>query len=183
MTSQEFRNELLRIEELVRAIESTADPNVRASAVELMTALMNLHGAAVERMMEITFETGESGAETIDRFGDDELVSSVLLLYGLHPLGFEARVLRALEKVRPMLKHQGGEVELLGTADGVVRLRLEGSFDGRGSSAMKLKLAIEEALYDSAPDLAAIEVEGVVAEPSAPVLVQIGRARATDAAP
>jgi Fe-S cluster biogenesis protein NfuA len=180
MTNQEFRTQLQRIEELVRAIESAADPNVRASAIELMTAVMGLHGAAIERMMEIAFEAEPS---TVDRLGADDLVSSVLLLYGLHPLGLEARVLKALDKVRPYLKSQGGDIELLGAADGVVRVRVEGGNQGRGSSAMKLKLAIEEAIYDSAPDLVAIEVEGVAVEPSPPVLVQIGRSRATDAAP
>lgn len=185
MTSQEFRKELQRVEELVRTIESAADPNVRASAVELMTALMQIHGAGIERMMEITFESGAHGAETVDRFGADDLVASLLLLYGLHPVPFETRVMQALDKVRPMLKAHGGDVELLGTAEGVVRLRLDGSCNGCASSAMTLKNAIEEAIYDAAPDLAALEVEGVVDVPQpsglpagpSSGLVQLGRSR------
>lgn len=185
MTSQEFRKELQRVEELVRTIESAADPNVRASAVELMTALMQIHGAGIERMMEITFESGAHGAETVDRFGTDDLVASLLLLYGLHPVPFETRVMQALDKVRPMLKAHGGDVELLGTAEGVVRLRLDGSCNGCASSAMTLKNAIEEAIYEAAPDLAALEVEGVVDVPQpsglpagpSSGLVQLGRSR------
>jgi len=183
MTSQEFRSQLQRIEELVRAVESAADPNVRASAVELVTALMSLHGAGIERMMEIAFVTTSSGAETIDRFGADDLVSSLLLLYNLHPVAFDERVGQALDKVRPYLKSHGGDVELLGTEEGVIRLRLVGSFHGCGSSPATLGQMIEEAVYDAAPDLVAIEVEGVVAEPSPSALVQIGRTRSTSAAP
>jgi Fe-S cluster biogenesis protein NfuA len=126
-------------------------------------------------MMEIVFETGAPGAETIDRFGADELVASLLLLYGLHPLAFESRVLRALESVRPHLASHGGDVELLGTADGTVRLRLLGACRGRGSSAMALRQTIDEAVYTAAPDLVTIEVEGAEAEPPAPGLVRIGR--------
>ena len=49
--------------------------------------------------------------------------------------------------------------------DGVVRLRMQGSCHGCPSSAMTLKNAIEEAIYATAPDVAAIEVEGVVEPP------------------
>ncbi len=45
---------------------------------------------------------------------------------------------------------------------GVVRLRMQGSCHGCPSSALTLKNAIEEAIYAAAPDVAAIEVEGVV---------------------
>lgn len=183
MTSREFRTQLQRIEGLVRAVESTADPSARASALELMRSLMELHGAGIERMMEIAFETGPSGAETVDRLGADELVASLLLLYGLHPVPFDERVRVALDKVRPYLQSHGGDVELLGTEEGVVRLRLRGSCDGCASSAATLELAIEEAVYDAAPDLAAIEVEGVVAEPAPAGLVQLGRAKSNGARP
>lgn len=184
MTSRDVREQLRRIEALVRTIESAADPHVRTSAIELMKALMEIHGAGIERMMEIAFETGESGRETIERLAADDLVRSLLLLYGLHPLDFEARVLQALEKVRPYLQSHGGDVELLGTAEGVIRLRLRGSCNGCASSAMTLELAIEEALYDAAPDLTAIDVEGLGEQPRASGLVQIGHAKPTgNAAP
>jgi Fe-S cluster biogenesis protein NfuA len=173
MTSAEFRQRLQRIEGLVRAIESAGDPNARASAVDLMQSVMEIHAAGIERMMEITFESGEAGGQLIDRFGDDELVSGLLLLYGLHPLDVETRVIRALDSVRPYLQSHGGNVELLGVADGVVRLRFQGSCNGCSSSAATLEQAIEEAIYEAAPDVAGIEVEGATPQPSA--LVQLAR--------
>lgn len=171
-----FQHKLQKIEELVRAIESAADPNVRASAVELMQSLMDLHGAGIERMMEIVFESGANGGEIIDRFADDDLAASLLLLHDLHPQDIETRVMQALDKVRPYLRSHGGNVELIGFHDGIVRLRLEGSCHGCASSAMTLKLAIEEAVYEAAPDLIAMEVEGVVEQPPPPAgLVQLGK--------
>ena len=104
---------------------------------------------------------GQPGDAIIDSFARDDLVGSLLLLYGLHPLDIETRVHQALEKVRPYLGSHGGNVELLGvTQAGVVHLRLQGSCHGCPSSAMTLKLAIEEAIYAAAPDIVALEVEG-----------------------
>jgi len=107
----------------------------------------------------------------------DEVVGSLLLLYGLHPLSLEVRVTQALDKVRPYLDSHGGNVELLNIADGVVQLRMQGSCKSCPSSSLTLKLAIEEAIYAAAPDVVSIEAEGVQEE--APVsksgFVQIGK--------
>ena len=157
---KEFQQRIQRVEELVRKIESVADPDTRASAIELMQSLMDLHSAGLERMMEITFQNGEAGSQIIDNFARDELVGSLLLLYGLHPLPLEERVIQALDNVRPYLRSHGGNVELLSVMDGVVRLRLAGS--GCASTAATLRLAIEGAVYDAAPDMTALQVEGVV---------------------
>ena len=49
-------------------------------------------------------------AEIIDRLGRDELVASLLVLYGLHPLDFETRVNQAVEKARAFLKPHAAEL-------------------------------------------------------------------------
>jgi Fe-S cluster biogenesis protein NfuA len=94
-------------------------------------------------------------------------VAHLLLLHDLHPISLETRVAGALDGVRPYLRSHGGNVQLLGVDAGVVRLRLEGSCNGCPSSAVTLKLAIEEALQKAAPDLLGIEAEGAV-EPRRP---------------
>jgi Fe-S cluster biogenesis protein NfuA/nitrite reductase/ring-hydroxylating ferredoxin subunit len=165
LEKKEVQQRLQRIESLVGSIESSADPVARSAAVDLTRTLMDLHGAGIERMMEMVFETGAAGGEIIDRFAQDDLVSSLLLLYGLHPLDIETRVSQALDKVRPYLRSHGGDVELLGIAEGVARLKMQGSCNGCASSALTLKLAIEEAIYDAAPDVTSLEVEGVTGGP------------------
>ena len=160
-----------------------ADPEARASAVELLQSLMELHGSCLERMMELVSEAGAPGRAVIDGFARDELVKGLLLLYGLHPVALETRVMQALDKVRPYLSSHGGNVEVIGIDDGVVRLRLQGSCKSCPSSAMTLKLAIEEAIYEAAPDVTAIEAEGVF-EPPPPLvsgLVSLERTRSADA--
>ncbi len=172
MESQQL---IQRIDELTRKVETMPDPEARADAVELLQSLMEFHGAGLERMLEIAAETGAAGQSIIDDFARDELISGMLLLYGLHPLELETRVRQALDKVRPSLASHGGDVELLSIEEGVVRVRLQSKAGGCASTATTLKQAIEAAVYDAAPDLAALEVEGL-AEQSAPAgLVQLSR--------
>jgi Fe-S cluster biogenesis protein NfuA/nitrite reductase/ring-hydroxylating ferredoxin subunit len=173
---REFQQRMQRVEALARKVENLADAEARAAATELMQSLMEFHGAGLERMMEMVAEAGEPGYAVFDQFARDELVASMLLLYGLHPVPLEERVARALDKVRPYLDSHGGNVELLGVEAGVVRLRLQGSCESCPSSSMTLKLAIEEAIYEAAPDVSAVEAEGVTEQPAAPTgFVQIGR--------
>ena len=170
---KDFQQRLQKIETLVGAIEASADPNVRASAIELMQSLMEMNAIGIERIMDIAYESSPNGSEIIDKIADDDMAESLLLLYGLHPLGIEARVMKALDKVRPYLQSHKGNVELVGITDGYVRLKLQGSCDGCASSAMTLKFAIEEAIYEYAPDIVALQVEGVVEETKKSQFIQI----------
>lgn len=163
-----------KIESLIQKVEQFADPEAKATAIALMQALMEFHGAGIERMMEIVADSERGAAPIFDSFGKDQVVSSLLLLYGQHPLPLEVRVTQALDKVRPYLDSHGGNVELLEIADGVVRLRMQGSCKSCPSSAMTLKLAIEEAIYAAAPDVVNIEAEGVQEQVSPAGFVQIG---------
>ena len=135
---------------------------------ELLQCVMGLYGAGLERVLETV------GQDAVRRLADDELVGNLLVLNDLHPDDVDTRVQRALDQVRPYLGSHAGGVSLSGVdADGVVHLRLEGSCDGCPSSAMTVKSAIEDAILVAAPDVVAVEAEGMVDD--APALLQIGR--------
>ena len=122
------QNQLQSIEALLQRIEKTNDPAMSAMAKDLVQRLMEFHGAGIERMLEIIHKDGAAQDNVIDALGQDPLVRSLLLLYGLHPDGLEIRVEQALEKTRPYLKSHGGNVSLMSVDDaGGVTLRLEGS--------------------------------------------------------
>jgi Fe-S cluster biogenesis protein NfuA len=155
-----FQKRIQRIGEMVERLESTTDPNARALARELLESLMVLHGSAIERILEIASEAGETGETIIRKCGSDELVSSLLLLYGLHPDDLHSRVTRALEKSRSYLASHSASAELLSIGeDGTVALRLHVKSNGCGSSAASVKSTLEAALQDAAPDAASIVVE------------------------
>jgi Fe-S cluster biogenesis protein NfuA len=157
-----FQKRVQRIGELVEQLESATDPNARAMARELMESLMALHGAGIERILEIAANSGEAGESVIRKCGRDELVSSLLLLYGLHPENLNARVTRALEKMRSNLEPHAAKAELISISDDgavTVRLHVKPKGGGCGSTAASLKATLEAALQDAAPDATSIVVE------------------------
>ena len=156
-----------RIEELLGRIRSAGDPATAETAEEIVRLVVELYGAGLERTVEL------AGPEVLERLVGDELVASLLVLHGLHPKDTETRVVEALDQVRPYLGSHAGGVELVGVdPEGVVHLRLEGSCDGCPSSTMTVKLAIERAIEEAAPEVTAVEVENLTRERE-PQLLQI----------
>jgi Fe-S cluster biogenesis protein NfuA/nitrite reductase/ring-hydroxylating ferredoxin subunit len=158
-----------RVEALIEQVESLPDRVAREAAMEMVQALLDLYGEGLARTLA-ALDDGTRRA-----LAEDELVAHLLLLHDLHPVPVEERVHEALEEVRPYLDSHGGGVELVAVEDDVVRLRLHGSCDGCPSSTMTLKLAIEDAIHKAAPDVVAVEAEGVSAPaaPDGPTLLQL----------
>lgn len=172
LDEKNFHGRMRKIEALTQEIEALPDENARLKAIELMQLLMEYHGAAIERVLEIVAADG-AGEKIFDKLAKDELANSLLLLYDLHPLDLETRVEQALDKVRPYLQSHGGNAELIGVEDGVVRLRMIGSCNGCPSSSLTLKQRIEEAITEAAPDVVAIEAESTAEKPKTNSFVQI----------
>ena len=63
--SKDFREEMQRIGQLVQEIELIADPAMKASTKNLVQSIMDLHGAAMERALEIVAAAGEQGLSII----------------------------------------------------------------------------------------------------------------------
>jgi Fe-S cluster biogenesis protein NfuA/nitrite reductase/ring-hydroxylating ferredoxin subunit len=154
-----------RIELLLEA-SAAAGPVAHERSEELVRLVVELYGAGLERVLELAYDAGALDDDLLASLAADELVSSLLLVHGLHPYGVEERVQRALDSVRPYLGSHGGDVALLGVTDeGVVRLQLLGSCDGCASSSVTLELAVEDAIHAAAPEIARIEVEERAATP------------------
>jgi Fe-S cluster biogenesis protein NfuA len=153
-----------RVDGLLADLGGLANAAAAAKAEELVRTLVGLYGAGLGRVMEIVTET--DAAETLHRLTADDLVSGLLIVHDLHPLTTAERVQTALDGVGPQLGD--GDVELLGIAEGVVRLRLTGT--GHGCSSSQVTDTIERALASAAPEISAVEVERETARP----LLQIG---------
>ena len=67
------------------------------------------------------------------------------------------RVERVIARIRPAVQMDGGDIELVDVADGIVRVRLIGSCVGCPSSTMTLKLGIERAIRAEVPEIAGVE--------------------------
>ncbi len=151
----EFQQRLESIESVIRQIEATGDPSVRTAARELVQLVMELHGAGLERILEILRSNGEAGQSMLGSLGRDELVSSLLVLYGLHPLSLEERIHQAIEKANRQIRSRGATVELVGLEDGALRLHLKAN--GHGTA---LKEVVEAAIWQAAPDVTSLVIDG-----------------------
>lgn len=153
--TQELQERVARIDELVQKLDSSADPALRATAKELVRSLMDLHGAGLERILEIVSQTaGEVSASVMQSLGHDDLVSSLLVLYDLHPEDFETRAHRALDKVRPMLRSHDARLENIVIGDSTIRARIT------GPAPEELTAAVREALLEAVPDAVEVIIEG-----------------------
>lgn len=152
-----------RIESLLQQVRSMASPPAWQRVDELIRLILVLYGSGLSRVIEITAAQGQTGAALLDQLAADEVVGSLLILHGLHPDDFAARVRKALVNVRPYLGSHGGDVELVQAdeATGVVRLRMGGSCQTCPSSTLTVKLAVETAIKEVAPELTRVEVEGI----------------------
>ena len=63
------------------------------------------------------------------------------------------RVEAVLEKIRPALQADGGDVELVEVIEGVVKVRLKGACSGCPMSTMTLKQGIERLLKEQVPEV------------------------------
>jgi Fe-S cluster biogenesis protein NfuA len=161
LDARDFQARLERLDHFLQEAERAADPAARTRLQGIVQALLELHGVGLERLLDLIADRGEAGQAILDACACDDVVSGLLLLHGLHPLDLESRVRQALDGVRPYLRSHGGSVELLDVDGEVVRLRLLGSCDGCPSSAATIKHTIEQAILGKAPEIRAVEVEGL----------------------
>lgn len=159
---KQLQRKIQKVGSLVQQIEAIADPSLRASTRELVQLLMEVHGAALDRALEITADAGEAGMKIIEQLGADPVVSSVLVIYGLHPDDLQTRVARAVAELQPKFRHEGNQLELLQVdAEGGVRVRVTPAKHACASTGNTLRTTVEDALYSAAPDIASVSVEGL----------------------
>ncbi|MFO7840144.1 MAG: NifU family protein [Desulfosalsimonadaceae bacterium] len=67
------------------------------------------------------------------------------------------QVQQVLEKIRPSLQADGGDVELVDVEEGIVKVRLQGACAGCPMSQMTLKNGIERILKQEIPEVKSVE--------------------------
>ena len=67
------------------------------------------------------------------------------------------RVEKVINRIRPAVQMDGGDIQLVDVVDGVVRVRLVGACVGCPSSTMTLKMGIERAIRAEVPEIISVE--------------------------
>jgi hypothetical protein len=153
VSEKEFQEKMRRLGALVGELDQLPAGGSKVAARELVQLLMEVHGAGLERILELVKESG-TGEAIIQRFGDDPIARNLLLLYGLHPDNLETRVIKALDALKARLRKLDCEVKLISIQEGAVQVRLH------GSDRKDLRSIVEGALYDLAPDLTSLTILG-----------------------
>jgi hypothetical protein len=148
---------------LLRALDETADQAARKSGLELVRAVIALHGAALAELLAIVEESATQPAETLlAKFAANPAISGVLLLHDLHPQDLAMRARQALEHLHPHLGVRGIRADLAGAEGGIVRIRVSatGQHTQRPPAA-DLRREVTDAVLAVAPDLVDVVIDGL----------------------
>jgi len=157
---QAFQQEVSRVQGFIAALDALRDPAAREPARELVQVVLALHGGGLARLLELIAAT-ESGPALIEQLADDHKVNGLLLLHGLHPRNLDTRVRQAVEKLRPHLGVVGAKIEAVDFTGETVNLRVRLGANTTQAAAQTLKLSIEDAIYEAAPDITDIHIDGL----------------------
>lgn len=145
----------------LQAIQDLRDPEARQTAETCLQTLMEFYGHGLKRILRLLSIDGAGGKKLKEDLTADPVVSSLLLIHGLHPVDLKTRLQGAVEKVLPYLKSHGGGVEVVSLVEEVAILRVTGNFNTGVASPLTLETAIKEAVAEACPDLVELRVEGM----------------------
>ncbi|HET7752964.1 MAG TPA: NifU family protein [Anaeromyxobacteraceae bacterium] len=161
-TEDELRGAGDRIAQLLEDVRGMVGPTAWQRVEELVQRLLELYGAGLERVLSHAVEVERVPGSLAGRLREDELVSSLLVLHGLHPSSTAERVERAVEEARARLGTH--EIEVLGLdADGTVHLRATADPRSCASSGPSVAKAIERTIVEAAPEVTRVEIDGLEA--------------------
>nr|WP_229754190.1 NifU family protein [Fictibacillus barbaricus] len=92
---------------------------------------------------------------TIDKFFLKK--GALIAMAETQNLEMREQVEEVLDKLRPFLLRDGGDVELVDIEEGVVKVRLMGACGSCPSSTITLKAGIERALLEEVPGVVELE--------------------------
>lgn len=175
MPDESLHRESERIAALLDEAQAMAGPLTWQRIDELIQRVVGLYGAGIASLVDIAKKTSRNAAVLEDTIEADELVSSLLIVHGVHPLSTRRRVERAIADVcaRAGESAMDIDVEVVDIDPGdVVTLRLS---NGTPSSRNAMADAIKRAIDARAPEVARVDIEGTA---PAPKLYQITRREA-----
>lgn len=166
-----------RIDQLLAELQSMAGPQSWACIEELLHRTVGLYGQGLGRMLQHARDAGAAEAELAAQVSADSLVSSLLLLHGLHPAPLEDRVHAVISALGSQLQAHGVTLTLLEIAPSSLRLRVEREDAACTSTMRKVTQAIEHAIHEAAPEVERIAIEDPRAEAGKLVQLAVGPRR------
>ncbi len=139
-----LEQELANLDRTVRALDAL-DDDAKKIAVEVKETLEAFHGKVLRQVIVCLRDTphGEVLRETLLQ---DPFVVTGLSIYGLLQPTQSQKIVTLLEYIRPQLRLQGGDVEILALDGDTLTLQTTGSLSGCGGA--EIQKEIVEVLHD-----------------------------------
>jgi hypothetical protein len=142
---------------------------------DALRLVVRLYGGGLARALDHA-RTAGAGPAFDQLLADDELLASLLVLHGLHPMSTEDRVRRALGQLRSELGVPDDALVLVAIRDGVVQLATGGTLGGGAMSSNLAEGIVKRVIEAAAPEIESIAISGLAPRRD-PTLVQLRRAR------
>lgn len=151
-----------RLDTLRSSIAQSGVPGLVDAADRLIEAVLELHGWALSRCIELLHQDGQSSVLT-EAVGD-EIISALLLAHGMYPVPLAERLAHVLDACSGALGENAGQIDVLEVSEstGHVRLRISGGDDRQ---RWRIRLVVERAVHDLVADVVQLDIEGAESEP------------------
>jgi hypothetical protein len=156
---EQLRAESLEIEHLLGEIQQLVTPPAWQRIERVLARVVRLYGAGLARSLVHARSAGVAPAFDELVAGDD-LLASLLVLHGLHPLPVEERVGRAVVSARAELGIGADDLVLVSVQDGRVELQASSELGGGAMAARVAEAAIRRVIESVAPEITAVEFRG-----------------------
>ncbi|HEY3802329.1 MAG TPA: hypothetical protein VGL61_06965 [Kofleriaceae bacterium] len=167
----DLQAESAQLERILGELRELVNPAAWLRIEQALSITTRLYGAGLANALEHATAAGAGVAQLSMLIDADELLASLLVLHGLHPLSTDARVRRTMAALATEL---GCALDVIELGPTRLTLRANGELGG-AMSARVAEGVIRHALEAAAPELAAVDIVGLPVPPD-PSLVQL-RAR------
>ena len=154
--TETLEQSLARLEKLMATLESIADATGREAARELLALVLDLHARSLAQLSAI-IAASDNGAALLEKIVEDRALRAILLLHGLHPQSVEERLQEVVARMQAQWRARGLHVSLMSASRAFAMVQLQRN--GVAEPTDQLRLEIENALTDAAPDLDDILIE------------------------
>lgn len=144
-----------RVDEAARRVAELDEP-ARRAAEELRQAVEAVHRAGLVTIVR-RMRADDRARELLFALVDEPEVRMLLMLHGIIRPDPATEAARVLAGLRPWLREQGADAELVAVEDGVARVRLDGGGPACSGAAAVLRDTVERAIVDAVPAVHRVE--------------------------
>jgi hypothetical protein len=164
----QLQTDAQELEAMLAQLHETVPREHRVNVDGVLRRIVSLYGAALDHALRLARRSAADPASFDQLVMGDELLASLLLVHGLHPLPMEDRVRKALAIVEGELGHT---LAIESMSDGVLELRAHAPLGGGAVARDVNERVIRRVVEAHAPELVELRIVGLP-HPS-PGLVQL----------